>query len=75
MGSNAHGQKWMDPMLELPSWLRNGAITVCGLIALFSPLLLWMAWSITMFWAVLAGGCGALLAIYFLIWSSPDETF
>ena len=62
-------------MHTLPSRLRKGAITVCGLVALISPLLLWMAWSTTMFWAILAAGCGAILVIYLLVWSSPDETF
>jgi hypothetical protein len=53
--------------------VRGVLITVCGLFALFTPLLLWLAWSKAMFWLVMAGGCTALLIIYVLIWSSPDE--
>jgi hypothetical protein len=53
--------------------MRSALITVCGLIALFTPLLLWTAWSQWMFWLIIATGCAALLIIYFLIWSSPDE--
>jgi hypothetical protein len=53
--------------------LRNIAITLCGLIALFSPLFLWMAWDRAMFWIVLAVGCGAVLAIFLLVRMSPEE--
>ena len=42
-------------------WLREGAITLCGLIALISPVVLWTAWSTSVFCAVLAIGCGAIL--------------
>jgi hypothetical protein len=55
--------------------VRGALITVCGLFALFTPLLLWLAWSKQTFWLVLALGCIALLIIYALIWSSPDERF
>jgi peptidoglycan/LPS O-acetylase OafA/YrhL len=54
-------------------WLREAAITVCGLIALISPVVLWTAWSTTVFYAVLAAGCGAILIIYLLVTWSPDE--
>jgi hypothetical protein len=55
--------------------VRGALITVCGLFALVTPLLLWLAWSKTMFWLIMAIGCAALLIIYALIWSSPDERF
>ena len=55
------------------SCLRDALITTCGLIALISPVVLWTAWSTTIFFAVLAGGCGAILVIYLLIAFSPDE--
>jgi hypothetical protein len=54
--------------------VRDIAITILGLIALFSPLLLWTAWSRTMFWLVLALGCGAVIAIFVLVRLSRDET-
>jgi hypothetical protein len=55
--------------------VRGVLITVCGLIALFTPLLLWLAWSQWTFWLTMALGCAALLIIYALIWSAPDEPF
>ena len=54
-------------------WLREALITICGLIALISPVVLWTAWSTTVYYAVLAVGCGAILIIYLLIAWSPDE--
>lgn len=53
--------------------LRSILITACGLVALFTPLFLWVAWSQWAFWLIIATGCAALLIIYVLIWSSPDE--
>ena len=53
--------------------LRNIAITVCGLIALFAPLFLWMAWDRAVFWLILAVGCGAVAAVFLLVRLSPDE--
>ena len=49
-------------------------ITACGLVALFTPLLLWLAWSPWAFWLMLATGCAALVLIHVLLWSS-DEPF
>ena len=57
------------------TWLREALITICGLIALITPVVLWTAWSTTAFYAVLAAGCGAILAIYLLIALSADEDF
>jgi hypothetical protein len=57
------------------SWLREAVITICGLIALISPVVLWTAWSTTVFYAVLAAGCGAVLVIYLLIAFPADEDF
>jgi hypothetical protein len=55
--------------------VRGALITVCGLVALLTPLLLWVAWSPQTFWLVTASGCAALLIIYVIIWTSPDEDF
>lgn len=60
---------------EVVGMVRRSAITVLGLIALFTPLLLWTAWSTTMFWLILAVGCGAVVGIFLLIRLSPDRTF
>ena len=54
--------------------LRDIAITLCGLIALFAPLFLWLAWNKAVFWVVLAVGCGAVVAIFVLVRLSPDQT-
>ena len=53
--------------------LRNVAITVCGLVALFAPLFLWMAWGRAVFWVVLAVGCGAVVAVFLLVRLSPED--
>jgi hypothetical protein len=57
----------------LLGWLREGLITICGLIALISPVVLWTAWSKEVFYVVIAVSCGAILVIYLLIVWSPDE--
>jgi hypothetical protein len=57
----------------LLSWLREAVITLCGLVALISPVVLWTAWSTTVFCAVLAVGCSAILIVYMLIIWTPDE--
>jgi hypothetical protein len=54
-------------------WLREVVITICGLIALISPVVLWTAWSKEVFYAVIVVGCGAILVIYLLIMWSPEE--
>lgn len=56
-------------------WLRDTGIIVCGLIALVTPVLLWIAWSKPVFWAVLMLGCSAILMLTILVWRSRDELF
>jgi hypothetical protein len=53
--------------------LRNLAITVCALLALFAPLFLWMAWDRGIFWIVLATGCAAVVAVFLLVRHAPEE--
>ena len=53
--------------------LRNVAITVCGLVALFAPLFLWLAWDRAVFWVVLAVGCGAVVAVFLLVRLAPED--
>jgi hypothetical protein len=55
--------------------VRDILVTLCGLMVLLVPLLLWVAWSKWLFWLIMAGGCTALLVIYVLIWTAPDERF
>ena len=52
---------------------RQSAISFLGIVALLSPLFLWMTWSPLSFRLVLYGGVSAVLLIYLLIWSSPDD--
>lgn len=59
--------------MMLLGWLREAVITVCGLIALISPVVLWTAWSPTIFYAVIAVGCGSILTIYLLISLGSDD--
>jgi hypothetical protein len=59
---------------EVLGVLRDIAITLCGLIALFAPLFLWLAWNKAVFWVVLAVGCGAVVAIFVLVRLSPDQS-
>jgi hypothetical protein len=53
--------------------LRSVLSTACGLVAVFTPLLLWLAWSKIAFWSIIATGCAALLIVYVLIAAAPDE--
>ena len=69
----------MHPILELlaalPRWCRHGLITLLGLVTLVCPLLLWAAWSKTVFWAVIAAACGSILLIWLLLYASPEDDF
>jgi uncharacterized membrane protein len=58
---------------RIPKHVRQSAISFLGMTALVSPLFLWMTWSPLSFRIVLYGGVSAVLLIYLLIWSSPDE--
>ncbi len=55
--------------------VRSALITFCGLVALFTPLALWVAWSQWAFWLIIACGCAALVIIYLVLEHSPDEFF
>lgn len=55
--------------------IGHAAMTVCALLALMTPLLLWTAWSRTMFWLIVVVGCAAILVIFLLIRWWPHERF
>ncbi|MGH6903956.1 MAG: hypothetical protein ACREIR_14575 [Geminicoccaceae bacterium] len=55
--------------------IRNIAVTVLGLVALMTPLLLWVAWSRPLFWLIILVGCAAILALLLLIRWWPHERF
>ena len=66
---------WLRAILErIPRRMRQSAISILGMIALITPLFLWTTWSPQTFRIVLYVGVLAVLLIYLLIWSSPDET-
>ena len=58
---------------RVPLAMRQRCISICGVIALISPLLLWLSWSKLVFWTVLSIWVCALAIVMALIWSSPDE--
>jgi hypothetical protein len=59
----------------LPQRLRHNCISVCGMVVLFTPLLLWIAWSKAVFYMVLASGGCAVIIIWLLVRFAPDEHF
>lgn len=56
-----------------PRVLREIAISGLGLIALLTPLALWVSWSPMMFTVILLTGGLAIGAIFLLVWLSKDE--
>jgi integral membrane sensor domain MASE1 len=48
-------------------------VAFCALVALITPVVLWSAWSLPVFMAILAAGCAAVLLAYLLILSAPDD--
>ena len=60
---------------KIPRRIRDGCITVCGMIALFSPLLLWIAWNKLLLYLILSAFCIAIVILYVLIRFYPDEYF
>ena len=60
---------------RLPLVLVNRIITCCGLIALVSPLLLWISWSRAGFFIIIATVAIAVGIIHLLVWLYPDDPF
>lgn len=60
---------------RLPLVLVNRIIACCGLIALISPLLLWISWSKTGFFIIIATAGIAVGIIQLLVWLYPDDPF
>jgi hypothetical protein len=60
---------------RLPLVLVNRIIASCALIALVSPLLLWISWSRTGFFIILATAAVAVGIIHLLVWLYPDDPF
>lgn len=60
---------------RLPLRLVNRIIACCALIALIAPLLLWIAWSKTGFFIIIASAAVAVGIIWLLVWLYPDDPF
>jgi hypothetical protein len=60
---------------RLPLVLVNRIIACCALIALIAPLLLWISWSKTGFFIILATAAVAVGIIQLLVWLYPDDPF
>lgn len=60
---------------RLPIALVNRIIAGCALVALISPLLLWVSWSRTGFLIIIGTAALAVGIIYLLIWLYPDDPF
>jgi hypothetical protein len=63
----------LDLLGLIPRAWRHRIITGLGLVTLVCPLLLWIAWSKTVFWAVIAAACGSILLIWLLLYASYDD--
>ena len=60
---------------RVPRAVRGWIITVCGMICLFTPLLLWVVPTITGAVILLTLWIAAILVIYVMVMTSPDEYF
>jgi len=60
-------------LARVPTNLRSQLIGFAGLIVLFTLLGLWVAMTAAIFKFMLGLWCVAILFIYVLVWTSPDE--
>jgi hypothetical protein len=59
----------------IPGRVRHSCISICGLVVLATPLMLWISWSKMIFYVVLScGGC-AILIIWLLVRFAPEDHF
>ncbi len=58
---------------RIPMSVRQGLVTLGGLVALATPVLLWISWSITVFYWVLGVGVGGVVLVVAVVWFSPEE--
>lgn len=57
----------------LPERYANPGMTFCGLVVLFTPLLLWVAWSRIGYFAVMGIALAALIGFMVLAWLGPGD--
>ena len=60
---------------RVPITLVNRIIAGCALVALVSPLLLWISWSKAGFFIIIGTAATAVGIIYLLIWLYPEDPF
>lgn len=67
-------QAWLRHLLgpALPRVVSVG-ISICGMVAMATPLAMWVAWSLPVLKLIMIIGMGAVLTIFFLAWLSPDD--
>ncbi len=60
---------------KLPLRIRQGCVSLCGISALLSPLLLWISWSKLVFYLVVSTAIVSVLIAYVIITFGPDDNF
>jgi len=60
---------------KLPLGVRQGCVSFCGIIALVSPLLLWISWSKLVFYIVVSTAIISVLIVYIIVTFGPDENY
>jgi len=60
---------------RVPVKVIDRVIAGCALVALVAPLLLWISWSKTGFFIIIATAAAAVGIIWVLIWVYPEDPF
>ena len=60
---------------KLPLRIRQGCVSLCGIIALVSPLLLWVTWSKLVFYIVVSTAVISVLIVYIIVTFGPDDHY
>jgi hypothetical protein len=62
-------------VVTIPEKTRHSCISICGLVVLATPLMLWISWSKMIFYIVLSSGGCAILIIWLLVRFAPEDYF
>ena len=60
---------------HVPIAIIDRVITCCALVALVTPLLLWISWSKTGFFIILGTASSCVAIIWLLIWLYPEDPY
>jgi len=67
---------WAERKLALiPRRIRLQIMTICGVVLLVAPLLLWAAMSVGLFKIALYSWCTAFAIVAILVHTSPEDRF